>query len=433
MYLISIFTSRRDPRHDLKFYRVDFPPSHLLNNSPTQLFSIKRSRKMGLRNLFGHGSRVDTERKLEKGKRGSMAKHHSFIKCSIEKRSRSRKKTKIDSRATERIMNHSTNFELYRLTRLRDTTNQREELPYQKRVWSRRTISNQNSPNAHIITNTTFVNCTLESCKLSNCQLIGCLVTNCKAVDSEFSDSLISWHHLDKYEEWIFEKCKFSNCILENALVKNSELYGSNIELALTYLGQNRTVSDYGPGFFIRRSYLQDCTLRSCNISRAIVADSQFLDECTIDFVTISRCKLGDSIIRQSTAIESTAIRCKLFRTTIQHCALSRNRFSRCDIGQKASLLHRLPPEIRLRIYQYSVDHFPSSIYLGRKHEPELRNLIAALRGDQELYQEAIEVRDRYVCFEYRAEYHGPGSGCSFTGDPLPEKAWRSLQRWTLQ
>lgn len=426
-----IFTST-SPR---AFDRVGFSPSR--HSSHHTLGQHQESPEMGLRNLFDQRrKRLEMERKQEKGKMGSTyaksKRYHHVVKCSVGKKPRPQKKTKIDSGATERMLNHSTNFQLFRLTRLRDTSKQSKELRPQKRVWLNKTISNQDLPDVHVITNMTLINCTLESCKLSKCQLIGCLVTNCKAVDSQLSDSLISWHHLKKYEEWFFENCKFSNCILANALVKNSELDRCNIDLAGTYFRRDSRLCN--PGSFIRRSYLQVCTLRSCSISRAILADSKVSEACTLEFVTIARCHLlGNSVIRQSTAIESTAIRCKLLKATIQHCALSRNRFSCCTIRQQGSILHHLPPEIRIRIYRYSIDHFPPSIYLGKKHDSELKNLIAALRGDQELYQEAIEVRDRYVCFEYMAEYQGRYQGCSFPLDPLPAKAWRSLQRLTLQ
>lgn len=203
------------------------------------------------------------------------------------------------------MFNHRTNFQIYQLSHLWDTSKQSKELRHLKPVWLNRTISNRNSPNAHVIANMNFVNCTLESCKLSKFQLVGCLVTNCKAVSSDLYRSLVSWHHLEKYGEWFFENCKFSNCILEHALVKNSELHRSKIELATTFFGHDRSASLFGPGFLflIRRSYLRVCTVRSCSISRSIVAESQLSKACALDFVPIARYILDDQIIWQSPAI----------------------------------------------------------------------------------------------------------------------------------
>ncbi|CAG8970757.1 hypothetical protein HYALB_00001542 [Hymenoscyphus albidus] len=395
---------------------------------------------MGLQNLFVNEKRL---RKRDKLKYAEKKCYSGIVKCSRKNISPLHKKSSIDGNGKKWLLtwllNNGGSLQPYEPASLPRTQNKRGPLSSSPRIISQSYIPQrrfwyQSSNESVALSNTKFVNCTLELCELSNCHLTGCLVTNCKAIDSEFSDSLISWHQLEKHEEWFFENCEFSNCLLENALVKDSELHRSTIELASTYFASTGRFL-YNPTWYIRRSYLQGCTMHACKLSRAAVADSQLLDGCELEFVMVARCNVGPALVSQSTYIESTAIYCRLIKTTMQKCLHFENRYSDCKIEESLSFLRRLPQEIRIMIYRYSIDDppYPYLELTARIHYPKLRNLIVALRGDQELYHEVLEVRDRWSYFEHRAEHQDFLFGCRWGNDPLSQKSWRSLQKLILQ
>ncbi|CAG8954589.1 hypothetical protein HYFRA_00004506 [Hymenoscyphus fraxineus] len=395
---------------------------------------------MGLQNLFVNKKRLGKRNKL---KYAGKKCYSGIVKCSRKNISPLNKRSPIDGKSEKSLLtllpNNGGSLQRYGPTSLPRTQNKRGPLSSSPHIISQSYISPKklwynSSHDSFDFSNTKFVNCTLESCELSNCHLTGCLVTNCKVIDSEFSDSLISWHQLEKHEEWLFENCEFSNCLLENALVKDSELHRSTIELAPTFF-THTVESQYNPNFYIRRSHLQGCTMHACKLSRATVVDSQLLYGCEMEFVTVARCYVGPALVGHSTFIESTASYCQILQTTMQKCLRFENKYNKCKIRDSVPFLRRLPREIRLAIFRYAIDD-PPYPYLEDPaiiHHPKLRNLIVALRGDQELYHEALEVRDRWSYFEHRAEHQDFQNGCRWGSDPLSTKSWRSLQRLTLQ
>jgi hypothetical protein len=120
---------------------------------------------------------------------------------------------------------------------------------------------------------------------------------------------------------------------------------------------ENNTIS----GVIIRKTILRNCVLRHVELHTSTITDS-----------SLEQCEIYNCSIDNSTAEDSKLHECN-WRELQTH---------RCIVSTSPLALRRFPPEIRTLILQRCMD------YADRRTPA----IILALRGDPELYQEAIRL-----------------------------------------
>ncbi len=135
---------------------------------------------------------------------------------------------------------------------------------------------------------------------------------------------------------------------------------------------ENSTLS----GIVIRKIATKNCVLRYVEIRTSEISNTS-LYHCKVYSSAISNCSFDNCIIFNSTITGCTATDSK-----IHECKFAKLKTNRCTVTNSPLAFRKFPPEIGQLIFQDCVD------FKDRKTPV----LLAALRGDKELYQEAIQL-----------------------------------------
>jgi hypothetical protein len=104
--------------------------------------------------------------------------------------------------------------------------------------------------------------------------------------------------------------------------------------------------------------------------------------------------ELHRMVVHSSDIINSTIARSGLYTSALHKCKLTNNTIRDSEITTSPLALRRFPPEIRQVIFREALG--------GMVYTPEL---IIALRGDPQLYFEALEVLGK-TCFFRVSEWN---------------------------
>jgi uncharacterized protein YjbI with pentapeptide repeats len=136
---------------------------------------------------------------------------------------------------------------------------------------------------------------------------------------------------------------------------------------------ENSTLS----GLTIRKTILKNCVLRQVKIHASTVSNSSMY-QCTVHTSTISEeCSFG-----KCNVLNSTISGCTATDSDIHESTFVKTKMNRCKITTSLLALRRFAPEIRAKIFRYCT--------LWNFWKPKIPEIIVALRGDGELYQEAL-------------------------------------------
>jgi hypothetical protein len=129
----------------------------------------------------------------------------------------------------------------------------------------------------------------------------------------------------------------------------------------------------------LHKSTLTACTLRDLTIHDSTISGS-----------TLTNCRIHASVLKCTCNIEgSTLYKCKIYGTKgIEGCA-----FQDCELMSDACTLKKIPVGVRKMIFE---------LCLERKSEEKGCALIAALRGQGEIYQDALEVFTKGNSFQFK-------------------------------
>jgi uncharacterized protein YjbI with pentapeptide repeats len=136
---------------------------------------------------------------------------------------------------------------------------------------------------------------------------------------------------------------------------------------------ENSTLS----GLIIRKTILRNCVLRHVKIYASTISNSSMY-QCNVHTSTISeecsfeKCNMVNSTINGCTAVDSD----------IHESTFTKVKMNRCKITTSPLALCRFAPEIREIIFGYCISSITVSF--------NTPNILIALRGDSELYQEAL-------------------------------------------
>jgi uncharacterized protein YjbI with pentapeptide repeats len=129
-------------------------------------------------------------------------------------------------------------------------------------------------------------------------------------------------------------------------------------------------------GTTIRKTKFTGCTFRHAEIFGSTIAGSTLsnvkLSNCTIDNSTLTQVHITNCTVVSSSLLDS-----KLHETKIANCSMDN-----CTMTSSPLALRRFPPEIRAMI-------FNGCIHFADHKTPAI---IIALRGDKEMYEEAIQI-----------------------------------------
>lgn len=160
----------------------------------------------------------------------------------------------------------------------------------------------------------------------------------------------------------VIYSCILKNCQLYDCVVENSTLYTDNEEI---FRRKKYERSGFNPGLTIVNSCLVACLLTDCSVFKCSVANTE------LTLGKLGGCSLLTSVVNNA---------------NITECLL--NRTSPTDCKTYAPLaLQRFPAEIRSMIIGFMVGI--TYKLTGRTMHLKILN---ALRGDQELYQEALRI-----------------------------------------
>jgi uncharacterized protein YjbI with pentapeptide repeats len=135
---------------------------------------------------------------------------------------------------------------------------------------------------------------------------------------------------------------------------------------------ENSTLS----GLTIRKTILRNCVLRHVKIHASTISNSLY--HCTVHTSTISE----ECSLEKCNVLNSTISGCTAIDSDIHESTFTKVKMNRCNITTSPLALRRFPPEIRAMILAYCT--------LWKCWKPKTPDMILALRGDQQLYQEAL-------------------------------------------
>jgi hypothetical protein len=115
-------------------------------------------------------------------------------------------------------------------------------------------------------------------------------------------------------------------------------------------------------GVTIRKTMVKNCVLRYVEIHTSTISNS-----------TLEHCQLFNSTIDNGSAED----------TMIHECKFRGLKMKRCKVTTSPLGLRRFPPEIRAMIFEYSTP--------WDSNKAKTPEILVALRGDCELYEEAIK------------------------------------------
>lgn len=200
--------------------------------------------------------------------------------------------------------------------------------------------------------------CVIKYTDLTRCRLLDCRVYNCKIVDSEI------------------ENTKLYNCdIITSTLTKNVKVLESSI------------IRSGGRDCKITNSKLEASVFWRSSINGGSVVDSD-IQTSELTSVSFNRSRLLNNKVYASMLEMSRLHNCQL----CPEVSLSGN-----SIITKSLDLHPLPAEIRAIIFEMAIEWEGKEV-----------GLVTALRGDQELYTEALHVlysKKRYIVSDYKSTF----------------------------
>ena len=198
----------------------------------------------------------------------------------------------------------------------------------------------------------------------------------------------------------ILKDCMLSNCTLLSCTILDSKLDNCTIRqdvqpslyLEPFYLHNSFGAQGLLPPTHIRKpSILRNCETKSCavtnsTISRGSAVHGGRLASCEVQYSTI-----GKAVVSESSILECKVDNCNLYFSKYQGCKMSRTSKMRC---KGLPTLRAFPPEIRSAIFKHSMD-------IDGPLPTQMPALITALRPDQTLYHEALEVLHKDSCFSF--------------------------------
>jgi DNA repair exonuclease SbcCD nuclease subunit len=111
-------------------------------------------------------------------------------------------------------------------------------------------------------------------------------------------------------------------------------------------------------------------------IKNATINDAIFRENCTLDHAAINNSIFNDVKLKHSIIQH-----CVLHYCVLEFCTASNSVLKHCQVIKSPLALRRFAPEIRMLIFDYVIE--------GHGKTPKL---VKALRGDQVMYREALEV-----------------------------------------
>jgi hypothetical protein len=145
---------------------------------------------------------------------------------------------------------------------------------------------------------------------------------------------------------------------------------------------ENSTLS----GLTIRKTILRNCVLRHGKIHASTISNSSIY-QCTVHTSTISE----ECFLEKCNVLNSTINGCTAIDSNIHESAFTKVKMNRCKITTSPLALRRFAPEIRAMIFRYCT---PWECRKARTPD-----MIVALRGDEELYQEALRAFYKHNLF----------------------------------
>jgi len=204
----------------------------------------------------------------------------------------------------------------------------------------------------------TIINSILRDCALSNCTLLSCTIIN----------------------------SKLDNCTIRQDI--QTSLYRDPFYLKST------DPQNIPPTHTRKPSLLRNCETKDCAITNSVISrDSKVhggrLASCEVQYSTIGKAMVCETLI-----LKSKVHNCSLYYSNHHGCNMSRT----ANMGCKAlSTLRVFPPEIRSVIFKHSM-------MLDGPLPTQMPALITALRPDQTLYYEALDVLRNDSCFSVFVE-----------------------------
>jgi uncharacterized protein YjbI with pentapeptide repeats len=136
---------------------------------------------------------------------------------------------------------------------------------------------------------------------------------------------------------------------------------------------ENSTLS----GLIIKKTILRNCVLRHVKIYASTISNSSMY-QCNVHTSTISE----DCSFEKCNMVNSTINGCTAVDSDIHESTFTKVKMNRCKITTSPLALRRFPPEIRAMIFRYCT---PWSSMMRKTPY-----VLDAIRGDSELYQEAL-------------------------------------------
>jgi hypothetical protein len=187
----------------------------------------------------------------------------------------------------------------------------------------------------------------------------------------------------------ILKDCTLSSCTLLSCAIINSKLDNCTIRQDIQpslyrpfCLLNNIDPQDCPPTHIRKPSILRNCETKTCVISNSIISrDSE------VQSGRLASCDVKDSTVRKAVVCETLMLNCK-----VDNCNLNLSGHHGCKMSRTSKIgckavptLRAFPPEIRSVIMK-------STLGLEGPLPTHMPPLIIALRPDQPLYHEALDV-----------------------------------------
>jgi hypothetical protein len=194
----------------------------------------------------------------------------------------------------------------------------------------------------------------------------------------------------------IVKDCKLSDCTLLSCTISSSKLDNCAVRqdiqpsLYRPFHPHHLIASHDAPPTHIRQpSILRNCEAKSCIITNSIISRGS-----SVQGGRLASCDVKHSSIRKAAVCETSILECK-----VENCNLYLSKYHDCKILRTSktackalSTLRILPPEIRFAILKLAMD-------LDGLIPTHMPAVIAALRPDQTLYHEALDLLRRDSSF----------------------------------
>jgi len=179
---------------------------------------------------------------------------------------------------------------------------------------------------------------------------------------------------------------------------------------------------------------IHDCILENAKLDNANISKSTLkcfkLSSCTIANATLIACDIKDCEVRDSTVTDCQLSDSSINNSQISDTTLLRTKYERCSMtGCSTKLsplaLQKFPPEIRDRIFKYSIwQHMrPDGEALLKQTTPPI---VVALRSHDDLYAEAVRIYQRTYTLTVQ-------KGNNYPMDMIGVVAWKNLRYMKIE